>query len=159
MGRPRQTNITQSLQMARLHYADGMSYSEIADKFALGTKNTVCNRLKEVRAEYPEFIQSMKEIQSYIPEAPAEIAAVVLTTELDKLVETNAELADTIRDQVATLIDIPKEQIQNMKAEHRLRHIPALITVMRLLNEESTANVKKVSLIECVGLATKRRER
>jgi transposase-like protein len=157
MARKRDTNAAQNLQMARLSIVDKMSYSEIADKFGLGTKNTVGMRMKEIREEYPELVTAMESMASYVPEVQP-----IVETQLQELtdsLEANAPLADKIELQVHTLLDISEDDIKAMKPEHRLRHVSNLVSVMRLLREESTQNVKKVSLVRCVGLATERRER
>ena len=159
MARPRDTNKIQSLQMARMHIVDGRSYSEIATKFNLGTKNTVCNRLKEVKAEYPELIKMFNDIAEY-QITPTEAAPIIAEqmAPLEVMLDDNKSLADKLQAQVEVLMDIPAHEIRAMKPEHRLRHVSNLIQSMRLLKEESTANVKTVSLIQCIGIATERRK-
>jgi hypothetical protein len=44
-----------------------------------------------------------------------------------------------------------------MKTEHKLKHIPELVKTMRLLREQSTENIQKLSLVKAVGIATERR--
>ncbi len=155
MGRRKSTKPIDDLRMARLAIVDELSYSAIAVKLGLGTKNTVCLRLKKLREEYPEFIQALELQRDYTPEVQIEAEEGTKTLE-EKLSEK--DLADKIQDQIHHLLDLTPEQIRNMKTEHRLRHVDTLVRTMRLLREESTDNVKQLSLISCISIATERRK-
>ena len=161
MGRKRDTTHADNLRMAKLHFVEGLSYTAIAKEFDIASKNTVSLRIKELKEEYPEFITALQEVRDYEPEPTREISPVV--QEIKAVTEANndielVDLATKIEEQVHLLLDLSPEQIRAMKSEHRLRHIPNLVKSMRLLRDESTANVKQVSLISCIGIATERRK-
>lgn len=155
MARPTSTNYVTDLQMAKLAFVEELSYSAIAVKLGLGTKNTVYLRLKKLKEEFPDFINYLQTMKSYTPEEQLEVeeGTVTLSEDMKK-----KSIADKIEEQIRHLLDVSPEQIRSMKTEHRLKHVETLTKTMRLLREESTENVKQVSLIKCIGIATERRK-
>jgi len=65
MARKSMTTPLQVLQMAKLHYVYCLSYSEIATKFNMKSKNTVYNKIKQLKQDEPEFIEDMVALQRY----------------------------------------------------------------------------------------------
>ena len=165
MGRHNQTTHAQDIRMARMHFVEGLSYSAIASFYNIGSKNTIGYRLKQLSKDYPEFIEDLREIKKYQESLP-----VVLTPEQqldkelaegigkdldDKLAEQ--DLIHKLESKLKHILDIPEEEIRAMKAKDRLRLAPELVKTLRLLQDKSTENVKKVNLIGAIGIATARR--
>lgn len=166
-GRPRDTDEIQCLLMARAHYEGGISTYGMLDLFGV-KKTQAFNRLKEIREKYPELVEFLTELGETTQLAPREevtkqfIEQEQVRTEaqaITRLAEIKKNLADTIEQALGHLLDMSPEELRNMKTEHKLKHIPELVKTMRLLREQSTENVQKLSLIKAVGIATARRSR
>ena len=167
MGRKRKTREIDRLRIARTHILDGKSYSEIAAKYDVGSKNTISLVMKELREQEPEFITFLEQ-QAKHKEMPAHVETALTsseTTALDSTLieiegakESNRTLADQIETKVRQLLDIPETEIVCMKPRDRLNSVESLIKSMRLLREESTDNTKTLSLVGAVRIATERRK-
>jgi len=74
-----------------------------------------------------------------------------------RLTQIKQDLANAIEETLAHLLDMSPQELKAMKTEHKLKHIPELVKTMRLLREQSTENIQKLSLVKAVGIATARR--
>jgi hypothetical protein len=163
-GRPRTTDEIQDLLMARAHFEAGISTRGMGDIFGV-TKTQAHNRLTEIRTKYPEFVeflQGLAEAPTITPgeklQQLRESEQVRTATEMtEKLATIKQNLANAIEETIAHLLDMTPEELKAMKTEHKLKHIPELVKTMRLLREQSTENIQKLSLVKAVGIATARR--
>lgn len=167
MGRPRKIRPIDRLRAARTHIVDGKSYSEIAHQYQVGSKNTICEVMKELRKEEPEFIAFLEAQAKHLrhPEIveaaltePKQTALDATLLEIEGTQARNLTLADRIEQKVEQLLDIPESEIHTMKPKNRLASVESLIKSMRLLREESTENTKTISLVGAVRIATERRK-
>lgn len=163
-GRPRTTDEIQDLLMARAHFEAGISTRGMDDIFGV-TKTQAHNRLTEIRTKYPEFVEFLQGLAE-VPQAQPgeklqqlrESEAVRTATEMtEKLATIKQNLANAIEETLAHLLDMTPQELKAMKTEHKLKHIPELVKTMRLLREQSTENIQKLSLVKAVGIATERR--
>jgi hypothetical protein len=166
-GRPRATDELVDLLMLRAHYEAGMDYKQIGTMFSI-SKSAAHSACQKAAQQYPEFIEFLSDIGNEANQflAKEELTAALIQTETirendalqERLVQIKKDLADTIEETVGHLLDMSPEELRAMKTEHKLRHIPELVKTMRLLREQSTENVQKLSLVKAVGIATARQK-
>lgn len=150
---------TDDLNMARDVIVNKLSMRQVCDKYQIATPNTIYNHLRKIKEEHPEYIEHLEIIKLGSTGNLAQIESQI--TELEALKEhpaTNKHLADKIEDILHHLLNMTPADIQRLKPEHRLRNVDPLVKAMRLLREESTGNVKKLSIVKAVGIATARRK-
>jgi vacuolar-type H+-ATPase subunit E/Vma4 len=129
------------------------------------TKTQAHNRLTEIRQKYPEFVEFLQGLAEAPQTTPGEklqqlreSEAVRTEAEMtSRLMQIKQDLANAIEQTVSHLLDMTPEELKAMKTEHKLKHIPELVKTMRLLREQSTENIQKLSLVKAVGIATARR--
>lgn len=164
-GRPVATDEITDLLMVRANLEGGISIHGMYDLFGV-KKSTAANRLHEVEAKYPELCEFLKGLGETTQLAPREeitrqfMEQQQAKTEVDlqnRLTSMKKNLADTIEETLGHLMDMTPEELRAMKTEHKLKHIPELVKTMRLLREQSTENIQKLSLVKAVGIATARR--
>lgn len=165
-GRPKTTDDLVDLLATRAFYEADIPYRSLAPMFGL-TKSVAHMQVQKITNENPEFTRFLKELGG-TPDAPAEREAMVaevfnreqVRTEEnlnERIKQIRSNLANELEITISTLLDMQPAELRAMKTEHKLRHIPELIKSMRLLREQSTENVAKLSLIKAVGIATARR--
>lgn len=164
-GRPSCTDDITELLMMRANLEGGLSTHSMYDLFGV-KKSAAAKKLSEVKLKYPElaeFLQGLGETTQLAPRE--EIAKQFIEQEKaktevqlqERMVKIKQNLADTIEETLGHLMDMTPEELKSMKTEHKLKHIPELVKTMRLLREQSTENIQKLSLVKAVGIATARR--
>lgn len=163
--------------MIRRIIVDGMSYREAAVAYNVDSINSIYSRMARFKTQYPEFIEMLEQqqvevrIDRGLPQREELLPVEEQTRNLKNFVravqaigpdatpvQKELAIANRIEEVISTLIDIPASDLRCMKPEHRLRYISDLVKTTRLLREESTENVKKLSIIKAVGIATSRRK-
>jgi hypothetical protein len=162
-GRPNVSDQATDLIIARAHYVDKVPYKELGETFGMA-KAAAHKKVQLIEEAFPEYVQFLKDIDLSPPtrevalEKLQECQTAKTEVELtDKLARIKRDLATAIEETIGHLLDMPESDLKSMKAEHKLRHIPELVKTMRLLREQSTENIQKLSLIKAVGIATARR--
>lgn len=163
-GRPKATNKLTDLKMARSHLQDQVPVRAVAELFE-ATKSTAALKIDAIKTMHPEFATFLAQLEP----AAESTTAVVYQTRLaeaarkteeqaTRLAEIQRDLAAQIEKQIGYLLDMSPEEIYSMKPDQRLKHVPELVKAMRLLQEKSTENVQKLSLVKAVSIATARRQ-
>lgn len=164
-GRPSSTDDITELLMARAHLEGGISVHGMYDLFGV-KKSAAARKLSEFKLKYPEFTEFLRGLGETTQLAPREeITQQIMEQQQAKteiqlqehMVKIKQNLADTIEETLGHLMDMTPDELKAMKTEHKLKHIPELVKTMRLLREQSTENIQKLSLVKAVGIATARR--
>jgi hypothetical protein len=165
MGRKRILSKAQELQLVRHIVEDGMGYQEAVNLFGISDKTFAYQKVHEVKREHPEFYDHMEACVRYrdMPIIETETVQDMQAVEQPicaEMIEANPtdKIVSQLEATIQTLLNIRPSELQAMRAEHRLRNIESLVKTMRLLQGESTQNIKKLSLIKAVGIATSRRK-
>lgn len=165
-GRPKTTDDLVDLLATRAFYEAEIPFRSLAPMFGL-TKSVAHAKVQKITNDNPDFARFLKELggaQSLTVSREEMVAEVFNREEVrtvatlnERIQEIRANLANELEITISTLLDMQPAELRAMKTEHKLRHIPELIKAMRLLREQSTENVAKLSLIKAVGIATARR--
>lgn len=166
-GRPKVSSDLQALHMMRAHYEQCLAFPEVAPLFGV-SKSTAHLETQKTAKLYPEFKYFLTEL-SKTEEKPDRKAETIAHVAQQQMIQTEqqyhdrfelitSDLAKAIEETVGHLLDMDPSELKKMKTEHKLRHIPELIKTARLLRDQSTENVQKISLIKAVGIATARRK-
>jgi len=161
----RKTHPVTDLKIVRSICEDNLSYESARLLYGIKSTETVYRIYHRVKRAHPEFIDFVRglgeETSLAVVEPDIDKQAAIIgedgTTEPTKIADSEINLADQIEQTIRNLMNMPIEVIYKMKPEHRLRYVESLTKTMRLLREESTENVKKLSLVKAVGIATARR--
>ena len=167
-GRPRVADDLTALQMLRAHLEQDLSTRTVAALYKI-SKSRAHAYIADAQQRFPEFCKFLKGLSEETTAlTPSEEDRLVefkrseekkLHEHFDKRLEDiKKDLAAKIEDTIAHLLDMTPEQIAAIKPTHRLGHIPELVKAMRLLREQSTENVQKLSLSKVIGIATARRQ-
>lgn len=160
----RKTSPITDLKLARSIFEDGLTYEAARLLHGIKSTETVYRIVTRLRKDYPEFIQFATDLSGktalQIAEPDVDHDAALLGKDGNKgvthIANSELSLADQIEQTIRNLMNMPIELIYKMKPEHRLRYVESLTKTMRLLREESTENVKRLSLVKAVGIATAR---
>lgn len=165
-GRPKVTNELRDLLLARAKHEAAVSPNHMQPLFGV-TKTTAKRQIAEVEQNYPEFVEFLDGLR----EGSVMISRKEITTELirreevrtqdelsERLTVIKGNLANAVESVLCHLLDMTELELKTMKTEHKLRYIPELVKVMRLLREQSTENVQKLSLVKAISIATARRQ-
>lgn len=153
--------------MTRAHLEGGVPTTHLPGLFTV-SRTQAHAKTQAVEQQYPEFAQFLlhlgqeqRETKS-LEEIKLEIAQAEKARSTDdaiaRLEDIKRSLADTIEETVRHLLNMSPQELRAMKTEHKLKHIPELVKTMRLLREQSTENIQKLSLVKAVGIATARQK-
>jgi hypothetical protein len=166
-GRPRVTDDLTHLLMARAHLEGGLPTTHLPKLFAV-SRTQAHAKTQAVEQQYPEFAQFLLKLGQEDRETKslAEITSDIAQAEkarstddaIARLEDMKRSLADTIEETIRHLLNMSPQELRSMKTEHKLKHIPELVKTMRLLREQSTENIQKLSLVKAVGIATARQK-
>ena len=167
MGRPTRLDELQRLLLARAYHETEGTQIGLSKLFHI-PKSVVGRDLLYVKNTYPEFCEFMDGLATSLRETHSKtelVAEAIKREEVRneeqmsiKLQEMRKNLADSIEETIFHLLDLSPEELRSMKTDHKLRHIPELVKAMRLLREQSTENVQKLSLVKAISIATARRQ-
>lgn len=163
-GRPKATDKLTDLKMARSHLQDQVPVRAVAELYD-AAKSTASLKIEAVRTSHPEFAAFLAQLEPSAETATAVVyqtrlaeAARKTEEQATRLAAIQQDLAGQIEKQIGYLLDMTPEEIYSMKPDQRLKHVPELVKAMRLLQEKSTENVQKLSLVKAVSIATARRQ-
>lgn len=161
----RKTTPVTDLKVARSIFEDGLTYKAAKLLYGIKSTETVYRIVRRVKKSFPEFVEFTTQLsdQTALQRIEPDVDHDLILKDKDgtKSVTAHANnsevsLADQIEQTIRNLMNMPVEVIYKMKPEHRLRYVESLTKTMRLLREESTENVKRLSLVKAVGIATAR---
>lgn len=161
-GNRKTTHVT-DLKVARSIFEDGLTYGAAKLLYGIKSTETVYRIVRRVKESFPEFVEFTTQLSDQTAlqriEPDVDHSLILEGKDGTKSVSDKScemSLADQIEQTIRNLMNMPVDVIYKMKPEHRLRYVESLTKTMRLLREESTENVKRLSLVKAVGIATAR---
>lgn len=186
MVKTRRLSYAQELRLVRQIIEFDATYEEAGAMFGFTNRQFAYSKVCEIKKKFPEFIDHMKAVRQY-EDCPIEDETIepdpeinpnaspipaVYKEQMDNLPKTKQtttqaisteinptqQIINNIETTLQTITKLHPEEIMAMKTKDRLKLIEPLVKTLRLMQGESTQNIKKLSLIKAVGIATARRK-